>query len=237
MITIDEREVFEALRAAGHDVYMPHEQCRWVRYDRLVLVGIDWPSHATRPDDPQKYIEREATGIDDLLELLAPYLQAPNPNTEDTVSTIRAMTPEEARDDELRTLRQYKADTERMMEGVPAMQTFEDGSVVFTIPTLANLQTRAFACSVAHGWWEGVDPFDPMIAGAKIALMHSELSEALEELRKPEQSEDALAEELADTIIRIFDFAGARGLDLQGALLAKMDKNDARPHRHGGKKL
>lgn len=140
-------------------------------------------------------------------------------------------------DVELRHLRQYREDTERMMEGVPAMQYQADGAVVFAIPTLGNLQQRAHQTSIDHGWWEGVDPFDPMVAGAKIALMHSELSECLEELRKPDCSEDLVAEELGDTIIRILDFAGARGLDLQGAVLKKMAKNDARPHRHGGKKL
>jgi NTP pyrophosphatase (non-canonical NTP hydrolase) len=122
-------------------------------------------------------------------------------------------------------------------QGVTAMHTYEDGTVTFTIPTLAALQKRAHQTSRDHGWWENHDAMDATVAGAKIALMHSELSEALEEIRKGPGHDKALAEELADTIIRILDFAGARGLDLQGELLAKMAKNDARPHRHGGKAL
>lgn len=79
--------------------------------------------------------------------------------------------------------------------------------------------------------------------GEMIALMHSELSEALEVLRsdeplKPDRdvpSIPAVAVELADCIIRILDFAQYRGLDIGGALHAKHQFNLGRPYKHGKK--
>lgn len=83
--------------------------------------------------------------------------------------------------------------------------------------------------------------------GAWIALMHSELSEALEELRKgPDflpmyQGEngkpEGLVVELADCVIRIMDVCGALRLDLGEAVEAKVAYNSTRSNRHGGKAL
>ena len=43
--------------------------------------------------------------------------------------------------------------------------------------------------------------------------------------------------ELADVLIRVFDFCGKHGIDLEAAVLEKMAFNRTRPVRHGGKKL
>lgn len=79
------------------------------------------------------------------------------------------------------------------------------------------------------GWWD-----EERNDGELIALMHSELSEALEAMRN-HLATDAIAEELADCCIRIFDYCGARDIDLEKALINKMEYNKTRPYRHGKK--
>ncbi len=79
------------------------------------------------------------------------------------------------------------------------------------------------------GWWD-----EKRNDAELIALMHSELSEALESMRNHGRKED-VAEELADCCIRIFDYCGARQIDLEKVLRKKIAYNKTRPYRHGKK--
>lgn len=69
--------------------------------------------------------------------------------------------------------------------------------------------------------------------GELLCLVHSEVSEAMEGARKG-LMDDKLPHrtmfevELADTMIRIFDMAGAYNLDLDGAIAEKRDYNAKR---------
>lgn len=42
--------------------------------------------------------------------------------------------------------------------------------------------------------------------------------------------------ELADVIIRILDYCGYAGIDIEAAIRQKHEYNKSRPYRHGGKK-
>ena len=92
--------------------------------------------------------------------------------------------------------------------------------------------------AIEKGWWEG-----ERNEGELIALMHSELSEALEAIRNGNPPDDKIPEftgveaELADVIIRIMDMSAAKGYRVGDAIVAKINYNKNRPYKHGGKKF
>lgn len=94
----------------------------------------------------------------------------------------------------------------------------------------------AFQTAKEHGWHD-----EKQSDSECIVLMHAELSEAIEALRRGNKQDKhcpdftALEVELADTVIRVFDFAGLRNIDLAGAIMAKMKYNRNRSYKHGDK--
>jgi NTP pyrophosphatase (non-canonical NTP hydrolase) len=76
--------------------------------------------------------------------------------------------------------------------------------------------------------------------GEKLALMHSEISEAMEADRKGLMSDHiggftGVEEEMADVVIRVLDFCHENNLRLASAIQAKMVYNLSRPYMHGKK--
>ena len=105
---------------------------------------------------------------------------------------------------------------------------------------LAKLQRAIHENAKDHGWWN-----EPRTFGDIIALCHSELSEALESYRNGEAmawtneagKPEGVAVEMADCIIRILDWAGHEGMDMETLVWRKHEYNKTRPYRHGGKAL
>lgn len=98
-----------------------------------------------------------------------------------------------------------------------------------------TLEEACFHLSRHAGWWDGtlLPLTNPGKVAEKLCLIHSEVSEALEGVRKgladthlPHRP--MVEVELADTVIRIFDLAGAMGLDVTGAVIEKLAYNQQR---------
>ncbi len=89
-------------------------------------------------------------------------------------------------------------------------------------------------------WWTDINTGEPIERnkGELLALIHSEISEALEGERKNLMDDKLphrkMAEvELADAMIRILDYVGGFGYDIQGALEEKLEYNKTRKdHSH-----
>ena len=102
------------------------------------------------------------------------------------------------------------------------------------------VEMNAVKIAKEHGW---VIEDTNETKGLLIALMHSELSEALEAIRKgnprsqkiPEFTE--LEEELADVVLRIMNFGGQLNLRMSDAIIAKDEYNSNRAFKHGGKQF
>jgi|SRR5208337_5002 len=87
----------------------------------------------------------------------------------------------------------------------------------------------------AERWYHDINTGERIFLnnGERFALMHSEITEAFEGVRKRLMDKHlphrpALDVELADLLIRVFDYAGENGVDLGGALVEKLEYNRTR---------
>lgn len=104
-----------------------------------------------------------------------------------------------------------------------------------------ELAAAIHSCAIAHGWWNEERSIPEVLC-----LIHSEISEALEEYRVnpsglsdivfgPDDKPEGFAIELADVIIRTFDLCADLCIDIEDAVRVKMMYNATRPYRHGEK--
>ena len=111
--------------------------------------------------------------------------------------------------------------------------------------SISEIMKEALATAIQKGFRDKERPL-----AVDIALMHSELSEALEEDRNPKRhatgiyfnpmdtaKPEGVAAELADTIIRICESCQYNNIPLEEVLIQKMEYNKTRSHRHGGKRF
>lgn len=121
--------------------------------------------------------------------------------------------------------------------------------------TVSDLVAQAYQNAKDHGFWDNPPEF-----GTSIALIHSELTEALVEMQVGNRicadwptpavyysgggynataptycckKPEGWAVELADAVIRIASLCGHMGIDLEAVIREKMVFNATRPRMHG----
>ena len=107
---------------------------------------------------------------------------------------------------------------------------------VLTEYGLDALAAMLHESAIEKGFWDGDYSHDKI--GNKLALVHSEVTEVLEAIRKSKGSQE-IVEEMADVIIRLLDvYAAMRNEEqilhsLDEVLELKINKNKERPRLHG----
>jgi len=114
------------------------------------------------------------------------------------------------------------------------------------MPIITELQQKIHEWANRKGWWEDSPKKtrhkDWVFITSKLALVSSEISEAIEELRNGNMNvyyadespkPEGFGVELADAVIRILDIAESVGMDLETLIQLKMDYNETRGHKHG----
>lgn len=144
-------------------------------------------------------------------------------------------------------------------DAAPDAWTLRDAIASLLGRTVNRLRDEAHRIAVEHG-------FKDASIGEDMALIHSEVSEALEDHRNgspptlvwyvdkrdgrrwsseeyaavPNRSDFkpcGIPSEMADIMIRVLHFCGKHGIDIENAIEEKMAYNASRPFKHGGKKL
>jgi NTP pyrophosphatase (non-canonical NTP hydrolase) len=105
--------------------------------------------------------------------------------------------------------------------------------------SLAQMTGEILDLCHAKGWYD-----QPVSFGEAIALLHSEVSEALEAWRRwgtgdatsTDGKPEGVGSEFADVFIRLLDYCSRFDVDLEAEYERKMAYNRTRPYRHGNRR-
>jgi len=111
------------------------------------------------------------------------------------------------------------------------------------LKSLREMQAEILAVNIEKGW-RGPD-VNEVSFGEAMALLHSEVSEALEAYRthgtadftRADGKPEGVGSEFADVLIRLLDDCDMFDIDLEAEYERKIAFNRTRPFRHGGKAL
>lgn len=117
------------------------------------------------------------------------------------------------------------------------------------MPDLKQWQKIVHQGAKDRGWYDGeLGEKTELRIASLLCLVHSEVSEALEDLRAGEMItyyEDPTAldshkpkgfgSELADIVIRVLDMAEWLGVDMEEEVINKNRYNETRGYKHGGR--
>jgi NTP pyrophosphatase (non-canonical NTP hydrolase) len=197
--------------------------------------------------------------LEELLGVIAQLGGDPEQRSDHTLKTARAALIEHVRWMELRAVQEFIWDVNNhgALEAVERRREQWGNELDQLAPGAVSITAwvkNIHDCNVAKGWDEPLctkpaegdePPLDVNVYNvlAKLALVHSEVSEALEAARErqwletfaPNGKPEGFVTELADAVIRIFHICAQLGLDIEGALKRKVDFNWTRSFRHGGK--
>lgn len=103
---------------------------------------------------------------------------------------------------------------------------------------ISEAQTMVFEWAKRKGWCDREVPIPE-----QVALIHSEVTEALEAWRNKEPiswtdengKPQGIGSEYADTVIRLLHYSSLLGINLEEEFERKMAYNEKRPFRHGNK--
>lgn len=150
--------------------------------------------------------------------------------------------------DEQYFYKEEKSAKERLKDNKIKREKLNDNKMIYNIN---KLRDKCFQNALDAGWHTDLETGE-LIERNKaemLMLIVSEVAEAMEGVRKdlkddhlPHRSMEEV--ELADTVIRIMDYAGRWGLDIGGAIIEKLEYNKNRADhkienriKNGGKKF
>jgi NTP pyrophosphatase (non-canonical NTP hydrolase) len=117
--------------------------------------------------------------------------------------------------------------------------------------TIKEWQKEVHQGARKRGWYDGeLGKKTELRMTSLLCLIHSEVSEALEDLRKGSMELDMMPtrdpavykpvgfpSELADIVIRVLDMAEWLGIDMEKQMDIKNHYNKTRGYKHGGKAI
>jgi NTP pyrophosphatase (non-canonical NTP hydrolase) len=130
-----------------------------------------------------------------------------------------------------KTIEQLKAGNLWSKDWVGVVRQKQRSITAKAVAELNDLCQTIHSNNKNAGWWDAAN--NSLVVPTKLALIHSEISEALEGHRKGIKDDklpqyDMVAVELADALIRIFDLAGFLGIQLGTIIEAKERYNAQR---------